>query len=153
VVGAIELSRAAYRKMVQNLVWATAYNRVAIPVAAGLLVENKRNQNPPPPRSEQFVFGSERRICSVAPTCKLAKPAAKGTAKFLGSCIKVVDATTLQKIFELESGGQAKKASRLVRCQTGGAIASDRDGFKCLACRLGRCGRSFGNPTVICTAP
>jgi len=38
VVGAIELSRAAYRKMVQNLVWATAYNLVAIPVAAGLLL-------------------------------------------------------------------------------------------------------------------
>jgi Cu2+-exporting ATPase len=38
VVGAIELSRAAYRKMVQNLVWATAYNLIAIPVAAGLLV-------------------------------------------------------------------------------------------------------------------
>jgi Cu2+-exporting ATPase len=38
VVGVIELSRAAYRKMVQNLVWATAYNLIAIPVAAGLLV-------------------------------------------------------------------------------------------------------------------
>jgi Cu2+-exporting ATPase len=38
VVGAIELSRATYRKMIQNLVWATAYNIVAIPVAAGLLV-------------------------------------------------------------------------------------------------------------------
>ncbi|HET9345876.1 MAG TPA: heavy metal translocating P-type ATPase [Candidatus Limnocylindrales bacterium] len=38
VVGAIELSRAAYRKMVQNLVWATGYNVVAIPVAAGVLV-------------------------------------------------------------------------------------------------------------------
>jgi Cu2+-exporting ATPase len=38
VVGAIKLSRAAYRKMIQNLVWATAYNLVAIPVAAGLLV-------------------------------------------------------------------------------------------------------------------
>jgi P-type Cu2+ transporter len=37
VVAAIELSRAAYRKMVQNLVWATAYNVVAIPVAGGLL--------------------------------------------------------------------------------------------------------------------
>jgi Cu2+-exporting ATPase len=32
------LSRATYRKMVQNLVWATAYNIVAIPVAAGLFV-------------------------------------------------------------------------------------------------------------------
>ena len=38
VVGAIELSRATYTKMVQNLVWATAYNLVAIPVAAGLFV-------------------------------------------------------------------------------------------------------------------
>jgi len=38
VVAAIELSRATYRKMVQNLVWATAYNLVAIPVAGGLFV-------------------------------------------------------------------------------------------------------------------
>jgi Cu2+-exporting ATPase len=38
VVGAVELSRAAYRKMIQNLVWATAYNLVAIPVAAGLFL-------------------------------------------------------------------------------------------------------------------
>lgn len=38
VVGAIELSRASYAKMVQNLVWATGYNLVAIPVAAGLFV-------------------------------------------------------------------------------------------------------------------
>ncbi len=38
VVGAIELSRATYRKMVQNLVWATGYNLVAIPIAMGVLV-------------------------------------------------------------------------------------------------------------------
>ncbi len=38
VAGAIDLSRATYAKMVQNLVWATAYNLVAIPVAAGVLV-------------------------------------------------------------------------------------------------------------------
>jgi Cu2+-exporting ATPase len=38
VVGAIELSRASYRKMVQNLVWASAYNVVAIPIAGGVLV-------------------------------------------------------------------------------------------------------------------
>jgi Cu2+-exporting ATPase len=37
VVGAIELSRATYRKMVQNLVWAAGYNVVAIPIAAGVL--------------------------------------------------------------------------------------------------------------------
>jgi Cu2+-exporting ATPase len=38
VVGAITLSRASYRKMIENLVWATGYNVVAIPVAAGILV-------------------------------------------------------------------------------------------------------------------
>ena len=38
VVGAITLSRASYRKMIENLLWATGYNVVAIPVAAGLLV-------------------------------------------------------------------------------------------------------------------
>ena len=38
VAAAIVLSRATYRKMVQNLVWATAYNAIAIPVAAGLFV-------------------------------------------------------------------------------------------------------------------
>jgi P-type Cu2+ transporter len=37
VVGAIELSRATYRKMIQNLIWATGYNLVAIPVAMGVL--------------------------------------------------------------------------------------------------------------------
>ena len=35
VVGVIRLSRASYRKMVQNLVWATGYNIVAISLAAG----------------------------------------------------------------------------------------------------------------------
>jgi len=33
----IELSRASYRKMWQNLGWATGYNIVAIPLAAGVL--------------------------------------------------------------------------------------------------------------------
>ena len=36
-VGAIlGLSRATYRKMVQNLIWATGYNTVAVPMAAGI---------------------------------------------------------------------------------------------------------------------
>jgi Cu2+-exporting ATPase len=38
VVAAIELSRATYTKMLQNLVWATGYNLVAIPVAMGIFV-------------------------------------------------------------------------------------------------------------------
>jgi len=33
----VELARATYRKMVQNLWWATGYNVLAIPVAAGVL--------------------------------------------------------------------------------------------------------------------
>ncbi len=37
VVGVIELSRASYRKMVQNLAWAAGYNALAIPLAAGVL--------------------------------------------------------------------------------------------------------------------
>jgi P-type Cu2+ transporter len=36
-VNVIELSRASYRKMIQNLVWATGYNVVALPLAAGVL--------------------------------------------------------------------------------------------------------------------
>jgi len=37
VVKVFELSRASYRKMIQNLVWATGYNVVALPLAAGIL--------------------------------------------------------------------------------------------------------------------
>ncbi len=37
VVGVRTLSRASYRKMVQNLGWAAGYNIVAIPLAAGVL--------------------------------------------------------------------------------------------------------------------
>ncbi len=37
VVNALRLSRVTYRKMVQNLLWATGYNAVAIPLAAGVL--------------------------------------------------------------------------------------------------------------------
>ena len=36
VTGVIDLSRASYRKMIQNLVWASAYNLLAIPIAAGV---------------------------------------------------------------------------------------------------------------------
>ncbi len=36
-VAIIDLARATYRKMVQNLAWATGYNAFAIPLAAGVL--------------------------------------------------------------------------------------------------------------------
>jgi Cu2+-exporting ATPase len=37
VAAVITLSRATYRKMVQNLAWAVGYNAVALPLAAGAL--------------------------------------------------------------------------------------------------------------------
>jgi Cu2+-exporting ATPase len=37
VLGVVELSKAGYRKMLQNLFWAAGYNVVAIPLAAGVL--------------------------------------------------------------------------------------------------------------------
>lgn len=37
VVQIIALSRASYRKMIENLLWATGYNVVALPLAAGIL--------------------------------------------------------------------------------------------------------------------
>ena len=37
VVKIIALSRASYRKMIQNLLWAAGYNVVALPLAAGVL--------------------------------------------------------------------------------------------------------------------
>ena len=37
VVAIVQLSRATYRKMMQNLLWATGYNVVALPLAAGAL--------------------------------------------------------------------------------------------------------------------
>jgi Cu2+-exporting ATPase len=36
VVAALRLSHASYRKMAQNLAWATGYNAIAVPVAAGV---------------------------------------------------------------------------------------------------------------------
>ena len=37
VVNIIKLSKSTYKKMIQNLIWATGYNLIAIPLAAGVL--------------------------------------------------------------------------------------------------------------------
>jgi len=37
VAAVIGLARATYRKMIENLAWATGYNLIAIPLAAGVL--------------------------------------------------------------------------------------------------------------------
>jgi Cu2+-exporting ATPase len=36
VTRALKLSKASYGKMIQNLLWATGYNVVALPLAAGV---------------------------------------------------------------------------------------------------------------------
>ncbi|WP_296557726.1 copper-translocating P-type ATPase [uncultured Acetobacterium sp.] len=37
VVTILKLSKATYQKMIQNLIWATGYNMIALPLAAGIL--------------------------------------------------------------------------------------------------------------------
>jgi Cu2+-exporting ATPase len=37
VVNILKLSKATYKKMIQNLIWATCYNVIALPLAAGIL--------------------------------------------------------------------------------------------------------------------
>nr|HQV34028.1 heavy metal translocating P-type ATPase [Calditrichia bacterium] len=37
ILNLIHLARATHRKMIQNLIWATGYNVLAIPLAAGVL--------------------------------------------------------------------------------------------------------------------
>lgn len=37
VVNILKLSKATYKKMIQNLIWATGYNVIALPLAAGVL--------------------------------------------------------------------------------------------------------------------
>ena len=37
VLSVVELSKAGYRKMLQNLFWAAGYNVITIPLAAGVL--------------------------------------------------------------------------------------------------------------------
>ena len=37
ILSLILFGKATYRKMIQNLIWATGYNTVALPLAAGVL--------------------------------------------------------------------------------------------------------------------
>jgi P-type Cu2+ transporter len=39
VVKLFKLSRASYRKMIENLVWASSYNLVVLPLTAGVLAK------------------------------------------------------------------------------------------------------------------
>jgi cation transport ATPase len=55
----IALSKATYRKMIQNLWWAAGYNIVAIPLAAGVLAPWHRAA--PGPRRGAHVDQHDRR--------------------------------------------------------------------------------------------
>jgi len=39
VVSLVLFGKATYRKMIQNLIWATGYNLIALPLAAGVLYQ------------------------------------------------------------------------------------------------------------------
>jgi P-type Cu2+ transporter len=39
IVKLFKLSRASYQKMIENLVWASGYNVVALPLVAGVLAK------------------------------------------------------------------------------------------------------------------
>ena len=49
VVGIIRLSKATYRKSLQNLWWAAGYNLAAIPIGAGALAWAGVSMPPPSP--------------------------------------------------------------------------------------------------------
>ncbi len=53
----IKLSRKTYKKMLQNLLWATGYNAIAIPLAAGILY------------SHGIIDSSNRRYANVYKHC------------------------------------------------------------------------------------
>ena len=36
----IQFGKATYRKMIQNLIWATGYNLIALPLAAGVMYKS-----------------------------------------------------------------------------------------------------------------
>ncbi|MEI9959187.1 MAG: hypothetical protein WDM90_23395 [Ferruginibacter sp.] len=40
IVNLILFGKATYRKMIQNLIWATGYNVIALPLAAGVLYKH-----------------------------------------------------------------------------------------------------------------
>ena len=54
----IKLSKATYGKMVQNLAWATGYNVLAIPLAAGVAVLLGYNLLLPPAVAALLMSGS-----------------------------------------------------------------------------------------------
>jgi len=86
VVKIFELSRATYRKMVQNLIWATGYNIIALPLAAGVL----------------------------APAGFVLSPALGALLMSLSTVIVAVNAQLLRRV-ALESSGRERAPSDLAQ--------------------------------------
>jgi cation transport ATPase len=67
----IALSKATYRKMIQNLWWAAGYNIVAIPLAAGVLSirvswSGLASVSSTPPRTSEAPRPDPRRVSEVS---------------------------------------------------------------------------------------
>ena len=69
VANTIDLSTATYRKMIQNLIWATGYNLLAIPIAAGAL--SFAGINIPPAAAAIAMSLSTIIVAANAQTCLL----------------------------------------------------------------------------------
>ena len=64
VVAAVDLSRATFRQIRRNYVWAMLYNLLAIPLAAGVLYPRTRIQAPPWVAGAAMAFSSVSVVCS-----------------------------------------------------------------------------------------
>ena len=78
VIGVIRLSRASYRKMVQNLAWAAGYNVIAIPLAAGVLAWAGHHAQPGRRRRAHVGLDHRRRPQRPAPAACAAHPPGRG---------------------------------------------------------------------------
>ncbi len=81
IASLILFGKATYRKMIQNLVWATAYNVIALPLAAGVLYQ--QGIMAPPRRGCRFDEPEHR---DRGHQCATAAQAAQITHRSHGSC-------------------------------------------------------------------
>jgi len=77
VVRLIRLSKASYRKMQENLVWATGYNVFALPLAAGI----PRSHRHPP------VAGDRRRVHVAVDDHRRDQRSQTGERRPLSTCV------------------------------------------------------------------
>ena len=98
VLSIIELSHASYRKMWQNLVWATGYNIVAVPLAAGVL----------------------------APIGVVLPPAAAAVLMSVSTIVVALNAQLLRRL-DLDPAhlARTRQATRHIRANRGASVSTD----------------------------